>query len=86
MTGPLLECDIQPLRDYVSQTLLNGRKISDEEELLLSGLLDSLAVMSLVAFVEKTFALQVPFEDVLIEHFENLDAIRGYLTRRMQDA
>lgn len=86
MTVSLLECDLRPLRDYVSQTLLNGRHVADDDELLLSGLLDSLSVMSLVSFVEKEYALAVPFEDVLIEHFESLRAIGGYLSRRMQDA
>lgn len=86
MTAPLLENDLDPLRDYLTNTLLNGRSVTDGEELLLSGLLDSLSVMSLVSFIEKTYELQVPFEDVLIEHFESVSAIGSYLDRRMQNA
>ena len=86
MTAQQLERDLAPLRAYVCHTLLNGRSVTDGEELLLSGLLDSLSVMSLVSFVEKNYDLQVPFEDVVIEHFESISAIGSYLNRRTQDA
>ena len=43
-------------------------------------------VMSLVSFVETTYALSVPFSDVLIENFESIDAIAGYLKRRAHEA
>ena len=84
MTKP--QPDIAPLRDYIVDTLLAGQKVSDDDELLISGQLDSLAVMSLVSFVETTYALSVPFSDVLIENFESIDAIAVYLKRRAYEA
>ena len=86
MTKLQSETDIAPLRAYVTETLLAGQQIADDDELLISGRLDSLAVMSLVSFVEDTYALSVPFSDVLIENFESLDAMARYLTGRMSDA
>ena len=68
-----------PLKDYISQSLLDGRAIEADENLLLSGLLDSLGVMSLVAFIEQQFQIAVPFEDVTIENFASLTTMTAYI-------
>jgi len=76
----------EQLRHYIQDSLLNGSTVSDDENLLLSGLLDSLAIMSLVAHIETTFKISVPFEDVLIENFESIAAIDTYLSTRLENA
>ena len=83
MTALQPELDLGTIRKYVSHDLLGGREIAGDENLLLSGLLDSLSVMSLVSFIEKTSSLSIPFEDVIIENFETLDAIDEYLTKQI---
>ena len=72
---------------YVAEELLNldprdGRTIAPDEDLLGSGLVDSLGIMSLVFFVEQEAALEIPPEDVTIENFQTIDAIHDYLARR----
>ena len=44
----------------------------------MSGLVDSIGVMRLVAFIEEESGVKVPPEDVVIEHFENIFAIANY--------
>ncbi|MES0863781.1 acyl carrier protein [Ruegeria sp. SCPT10] len=70
------------LRNYVQQTLLGGRLITDTEELLLSGMIDSLGVMSLVGFVEETYGIDIPFEDMTLENLNSIDAILRYADAR----
>lgn len=70
------------LQAYIEGTLLNGRSIEVDENLLLSGLIDSLGVMSLVAFMEKEFGLEIPFDDVIIENFASLSAMSSYVAGR----
>jgi len=79
MPDTLSDAEIAPLKDYISTTLLEGRAIANDENLLLSGLLDSLGVMSLVAFVEQHYGFAVPFDDVVIENFASLDAMASYI-------
>jgi len=43
--------------------------LSDDDDLLTSGLVDSLGMMSLVAFIEEQFGVAVPPEDVTLETF-----------------
>ena len=73
----------QAVRSYVQATLLGGRTIADEEELLLSGMIDSLGVMSLVSFIEQTYKINIPFEDVTLENLCSIDAIAEYGNNRI---
>ncbi|MEM1139849.1 MAG: phosphopantetheine-binding protein [Pseudomonadota bacterium] len=67
------------LRTYIVNDLLNGQPVEDDEDLLLSGLLDSLSVMRLVRFMEGHFERQIPAEDVTIDHFTSIDTLVAYL-------
>lgn len=70
------------IRTYVIDELLGGRAVADDEDLLLSGLVDSLGVMRLVRHLEQRFAITVPAADVVIEHFETIDAVAAYAEGR----
>nr|WP_321250225.1 acyl carrier protein [uncultured Ruegeria sp.] len=76
------EEQLQSLRDYVRVTLLGGLNVTDDEELLLSGKIDSLGVMSLVAFVEQTYSIEIPLEDVTLENLSCITAISVYAENR----
>jgi len=72
------------LARYIATDLLNQGDlvIGEDEDLLASGLLDSLSVMSLIHFIEQDLSIDVPAEDVTIENFVSLRAIEAYLGRR----
>jgi len=76
---------LRTLRDYVQVNFLymrSGLQFGDEESLLARGIVDSLGVMELVAFVEETWGVEVPPEDVVEANFGSLAAIRRYLAHR----
>ena len=74
------------LARYIATELLNQGDlvIAEDEDLLASGLLDSLSVMSLIHFIEQDLAIDVPAEDVTIENFVSLRAIDAYVERRLE--
>lgn len=67
------------LQEAIQSKLLNGRAVAPDEELLLSGLLDSLGVMALVSFIEETRGTRIPPEDVTLENFTSIKTILAYL-------
>ena len=69
------------IRRFVVADLLDGEEVDDGEDLLLSGLVDSMGVMRLVAFMEEEFNLSIPPQDVTIENFSSLDTLADYLER-----
>ena len=73
----------EKLSRYIATDLLNRNdlNIGADDDLLSSGLLDSLSVMALVSFIEQEMNISVPPEDVLIENFSSLSSIDAYLNR-----
>lgn len=68
--------------NYIQENLLAGKgeiELLPEDDLLGSGLLDSLGVMRLVGFVEETFNIKIPPEDIVIENFIDVKAITNYV-------
>ncbi|HFA47627.1 MAG TPA: acyl carrier protein [Bacteroidetes bacterium] len=71
---------------YIQQNLLggqNGTQLLPEDDLLGSGLVDSIGMMQLIAFIEEEFKTKVPPEDMVIENFMTVEAIGGYLKNRL---
>lgn len=67
---------------YIEEQLLNIKgdtKIGIDEDLLTSGLLDSLSIMKLIQFIENTFDVKIPPEDMTIEHFISVEAMEEYI-------
>lgn len=73
------------IRRYIGEQLLNrsnGATIDDDDDLLGSGLVDSVGMMSLVLFLEDEFRVTVPPEDVIIENFLSIRTIERYVRGR----
>ncbi len=75
------------LRAFIEGSLLivgNG-PISDEDELLLDGMIDSLGVTRLIAFIESELHIAVPAQDATIENFASVRVISDYVERRRSE-
>lgn len=86
MTQTLSQTDVkESLRRFILGELLMGRavELGDDDDLLLSGLVDSLGAVRMIAFIETEFKTTIPPEDVVIEHFQTLNAMAVYLDKRM---
>jgi acyl carrier protein len=69
---------IQTVRQYLLQTHLPGEdpaNLTPTTELLASGILDSLATLELVSFLEKQFAITLEAHEVDAENLGTLSAI-----------
>jgi acyl carrier protein len=60
-------------REVASQ--IAGRPIKDNHKLISSGLIDSLAVLKLIAQLEKKLGIAIPTENLQPDDFDNLDLI-----------
>ena len=76
------------IRRYVCEEILMdpSMDIGDDENLLISGILDSLALMRLVMHLEDAHDMEIPPQDITLEHFASLDAMAGYLSARLDHA
>jgi len=72
------------LIQYIKEEFVRkrGGEIKDDDDLLSSGLIDSLGILKLVSFMEEQFALEIPSEDVVYENFHSIESMLSYLTNR----
>lgn len=53
-----------------------------DENLFDSGILDSAGLISFIVYLEKSFGLTIPDEDLLPQHFSSLKAISSYIIEK----
>lgn len=75
----------QTIREFIVSTCLPGESpenLRDDTPLLSSGILDSLATVTLVSFLEKRFSIELNVYDTSIEHFDKIDDIARCVARK----
>jgi acyl carrier protein len=65
--------------------LARKRGIGDRDPLLGNGILDSLGILEVVAFVESEFDITVADEDLLPESFESISSIARFVEGKQAD-
>ena len=56
-------------------------KVTDTTPLIEDGLIDSMGLMQIVAFLEERAGVRVPDDEVTPENFDTVEAIDGLVTR-----
>jgi len=67
--------------ELASEDIEDGLEITDD--LLGSGILDSLGMVKLISFVEEKFNISIPPEDMVIENFMTVENIRDYINTKL---
>lgn len=71
----------QKIKAYIQSDIASdpSLSISDDDDLLGSGIIDSMGIMKLVAFIENEAGVKIPPGEMVIENFKSLNAIEHYL-------
>ena len=75
----------QTIREFIVSTCLPGESpenLRDDTPLLSSGILDSLATVTLVSFLETRFSIELNVYDTSIEHFDKIEDIARCVARK----
>jgi len=76
---------IEILKQFITDELapdLTPRDLDENQSLLGSGIIDSLGIMKLVAFIEERFQLEVSDEELIPESFETLSALAEFISQK----
>ena len=74
------------IRDFIAVNLLysdNGFRYSDGASFLEQGIVDSVGIMELVAFVEECFKFTVQDEDITPDNFDSVGSLTLYVERNL---
>lgn len=72
------------IRAFLSEhaAVANPEPFGDQESLLDLGILDSMAMLDLIAHLEGSFAISIREDDMIPEHFDSVEAITRYVQSR----
>ena len=76
------------IRAFVLEKFPQAKKknLRDSDKLLESGIVDSLGILDLVAFLESDFQVHISDEELLPENFQTVEAIAQFVERRRNGA
>lgn len=64
---------------------LDKKSLEPDEDLLEQGIIDSLGLMKLIAFMEKTFDIKIIDEEIVPENFQCLNSMVKLVEQQMQN-
>jgi acyl carrier protein len=72
----------EDLRQYILAEFLPGEKpanLKDDTPLRSSGILDSVATLKTVTFVEERFGIEVEAHEASVENFDSIESIASFV-------
>jgi acyl carrier protein len=79
----------EQIKHYISRNILfsdDGFNYAEEASLLDEGIVDSIAIMELVAFVEDTMNVRVEEEEIIPNNFDSVANLASYIRRKQGQA
>ena len=78
---------IEDLREFILKELVGEQgpvSLAVDEDLVMTGLIDSLGVMQLAGFIERTYGIEVGDDDIAPENFRTLSCLADFVRGRMR--
>ena len=77
----------KPLRRFIEENFLmgsSGLDLADADSFMARHIVDSTGFLELVMFLEETWDVTVEDDEMVPENLDSLDALQGYLTRKLK--
>ena len=72
------------IRQFLSENFpyVDGDHVDAEQSLVEAGVIDSMGVLQLVDFLEETFQIRIPLEDLVPENHDSIGNVTRYVDAR----
>ena len=81
----VIDSAAEVIRDHIARNILfssRGYPYSDDASFLEEGIIDSMNVMELIAFVEECFRIQINDDDITPDNFDSVSRIAAFVERK----
>ena len=75
------------IREFIQRDLASAKGVScfsDQESLMESGVIDSLGIFRLVAFLEETFRVRIGDEEITHDNLKSVDSIEQLVLAKIR--
>ena len=71
----------------VDELIIGGsqERINPDESLFASGVLDSLSILRLIAFIEEQFGVIIEDAEVVPDNFQSINEINSFITKKVRE-
>jgi acyl carrier protein len=66
-----------------AKTSREGATVAPDTDIIGQGFVDSLGIFKLIAYVEETFGITIEPDEVLLENFQTLRALRNLIVKKL---
>jgi acyl carrier protein len=76
----------ESIKNYVVTELVNDQQhsnLGDADQLIESGIIDSLGIMKLIGFLEDNLSVQIDDMELVPENFSTIDAIASLVEKKL---
>jgi len=75
----------ESIREFIINNFLKGQRLKnfDEASFLEEGIIDSVGVLELVAFLEETFHFRVEDEEIIPENLDSVNNLIAYVQLKL---
>ena len=74
-----------PIMEFIKNQLVREKtmkNIGRGDDLIESGIIDSLGILKLLAFLESRFSIHIADEELVPENFESIESIESFISRK----
>ncbi len=74
------------IREFILKNLYYSQEvfIGDEDSFLETGVVDSMGVMELVAFIRSEFGVEAAQQEIVVENFDSIRKLAGFVQRKLR--
>ncbi len=74
------------IREFILKNLYyaEDNTIADEDSFLETGVVDSMGVMELVAFIQSEFGVEVAQNEIVVENFDSIRKLSNFVRRKLR--
>jgi acyl carrier protein len=75
----------EKVKSYIIESVhAEKEKINNETLVFKEGYFDSMGFITMISFLEEEFNIKTGDEDLIEENFESINAITGFISRKLQ--
>ena len=74
-----------PIMEFIKNQLVREKtmkNIGRGDDLIESGIIDSLGILKLLEFLEAKFSIHIADEELIPENFESIESIESFISRK----
>lgn len=76
------------MEDYLIKKIeaISFSKVTNDEPLWNSGILDSINVIELAVELENELNIQIPFDEIILDNFQSVTSLANYIKKKKENA